>query len=66
MKGEGGLGKEHHFVFDFTMLWVFFFFFLNIQCMLSPCEYKYTGVGTYINNYYLYSHAFQAILAFMS
>lgn len=43
-----------------------FFFFFNIQCMLSPCEYKYTGVCTYINNYYLYSHAFQAILAFMS
>lgn len=62
MKGEGGL--EHHFVFDFTML---FFFFFNTQCMLSPYEYKYTGIGTctYINNYYLYSHAFQEILAFM-
>ena len=60
MKGEGGLGKEHHFVFDFTMLWVLFFFLIYNAC------YKYTGVCTYINNYYLYSHAFQAILAFMS
>lgn len=34
MKGEGGLGKEHHFVFDFTMLWVLFFFLIYNACYL--------------------------------